>query len=220
MLYLGYITFAEQKGWSPLLVASFLPPRPRCSWQRAGVVAACGATLVLTGCSTARDDKSGGAIPAVDTVTTTATLTTLADSGSPSAAASGAKTSPSAEDHQNAGSAAPSPTPAPLHLDFAAQPGSTTTIAGTEAIICVNGDGFGLNVVAAGPNTSCDFSVATLNTLTAGLNATYDNVRSTLPRALIATSPVTGQDYWMHCSQTDFPLITCTGGQDATVFMY
>ncbi|MDR7329624.1 hypothetical protein [Corynebacterium guangdongense] len=108
--------------------------------------------------------------------------------------------------------------PAPLPYDT--QPGETVSIRGEAARVCVTGDGFALNVVAAGMNTSCEFSIEILDALTRGLNPTYDNVREHLPRTVTAHSPVTGQAYEMTCRQDDGILVTCTGGLGAKIWMY
>lgn len=47
-------------------------------------------------------------------------------------------------------------------------PGSTFMAAGEQATTCIYGDGYGLNLIAAGPNTSCDFAKAVFNQQTKG----------------------------------------------------
>ncbi|WBT09868.1 hypothetical protein PAB09_06165 [Corynebacterium sp. SCR221107] len=88
--------------------------------------------------------------------------------------------------------------------------GGTFTTNGTPTTLCTYGDGYGLNVITAGANTSCDFAREVSHALT----------RSLLPRTVTATSPVTGQSYTMSCSNDANNLITCTGGNNATVYMY
>ena len=150
--------------------------------------------LLLTGCATAPEP---GPDPQPVTVTATASETETATVT--------ATDSPAAE-----------PEPLPYH----AQPGDPVTIRGQAATVCVNGDGYGINVVAAGESTSCEFGLATLAALTEGSNPTHDNVRALLPRSVTAHSPVTGQDYLMSCRPEDSVLVSCSGGRDAHIWMY
>lgn len=85
---------------------------------------------------------------------------------------------------------------------------------------CVYGDGYGLHMVAAGPNTSCDFAREVMKAQTENLNATEQNVRHHLHPVVSVTSPVTGLSYDMKCANEPNFLIRCTGGNDATVFMF
>lgn len=99
-------------------------------------------------------------------------------------------------------------------------PGDSIDMKGTAATVCISGDGYALHLVAAGPNTSCDFAKAVVNAQTQGLNATGDNIRDSLQPSIEVTSPVTGKAYTMSCSNDADNLITCTGGDNASVFMY
>ncbi|WP_342318707.1 hypothetical protein [Corynebacterium mayonis] len=98
--------------------------------------------------------------------------------------------------------------------------GETVAVNGGTAEVCVYGDGFGLNTIAAGPNTSCEFAEAALDALTEGLNATSDNVRNLLPSAVRVHSPVTGEDYDLECVVDREQIVSCWGANDASVFMY
>ncbi|MCQ9353098.1 hypothetical protein NQ015_08680 [Corynebacterium sp. 153RC1] len=98
--------------------------------------------------------------------------------------------------------------------------GSRVNLDGTEVTVQVYGDGFGLHLVGNGPNTSPEFAVATMEVLTAGLNATEENVRDTLPRTVNVYSPATGQTYSMQCVNNPNKTIRCTGGNGAEVMMY
>ncbi|WP_435825023.1 protein kinase domain-containing protein [Nocardia niwae] len=65
--------------------------------------------------------------------------------------------------------------------------------------------------------TSCAFAEEVRQAYAAlgsAQNATRD-----APRALVATSPVTGRTYTMNC-QADGPLVTCSGGENAVVYVY
>lgn len=98
-------------------------------------------------------------------------------------------------------------------------PGSTFTAAGEQATTCIYGDGYGLNLIAAGPNTSCDFAKAVFNQQTKGLNATEDNIRDHLRSNIKAKSPATGKTYDLRCSTQD-DVVVCTGGNNAKIYMY
>ncbi|WLP86523.1 hypothetical protein Q9G90_09335 [Corynebacterium stationis] len=98
--------------------------------------------------------------------------------------------------------------------------GDTFTIDGQPTELCIHGDGFGLNVVTTGANTSCGFASELLEAATTDLNPTEQSIRDTLPQAFEVTSPVTNQTYTMDCSTDARNLITCTGGDNAVVYMY
>ena len=98
--------------------------------------------------------------------------------------------------------------------------GDTFTIDGQATELCVHGDGFGLNVVTAGANTSCEFASNLLDAATEDINPTQENIRDTMPQTLEVASPVTNQQYQMDCSTDARNLITCTGGDNAVVYMY
>lgn len=98
-------------------------------------------------------------------------------------------------------------------------PGSTFMAAGEQATTCIYGDGYGLNLIAAGPNTSCDFAKAVFNQQTEGLNASEDNIRDHLQPNIKAKSPATGKTYDLSCSTQD-DVVVCTGGNNAKFYMY
>ncbi|WP_434086160.1 protein kinase domain-containing protein [Nocardia sputorum] len=65
--------------------------------------------------------------------------------------------------------------------------------------------------------TSCAFAEEVRQAYAAlgsAQNATRD-----APRTVVATSPVTGRAYTMNC-QPDGPLVTCSGGENAVVYVY
>lgn len=98
--------------------------------------------------------------------------------------------------------------------------GSPITINGQQATVCVYGDGYGLHLVAAGQNTSCEFAKAVMGAQIADIKAAMVNVRDHLKSPIDVMSPVTGERYTMQCSNAPSKLITCTGGNNATVYMY
>lgn len=100
------------------------------------------------------------------------------------------------------------------------QPGTPVVIDGMQATTCIYGDGYGLHLVAAGPNTSCEFAKAVMGAQTSDLNASRQNVRDYLKPEVSVTSPVTGEEYTMRCVAEPTKLIRCTGGNDATVILY
>lgn len=98
--------------------------------------------------------------------------------------------------------------------------GETVTISGAPAEICLRGNGYGIGMLAAGPNTSCEFAKAVMSEQIKDRNATDDDIRNSLRSPVDVTSPVTNEMYAMNCSTDADRLITCTGGDNASVFMY
>ena len=98
--------------------------------------------------------------------------------------------------------------------------GDTFTIDGQPTELCVHGDGYGLNVVTAGANTSCEFAKRVMTATTGDTDPTQDNVRNSMPQTVRAGSPATNQAYDMDCSVDHRNLITCVGGDNAVVYMY
>lgn len=172
---------------------------------------------------------------------------TTVNNASTSTAASIEKPTPTASENAPQGSAAPEPTQ-PLASDNDQQPeaqqqsqqaysgsqkdqlnkilrenynpGDQVTINGGPATLCMRGDGYGTNMLAAGPNTSCDFAKAVMSKQISQRNATYDDIRNSLSPSISVKSPVTNENYTMQCSVDADKLITCAGGNNASVFMY
>ncbi len=67
------------------------------------------------------------------------------------------------------------------------------------------------------PVTSCAFAEAVRSAYTA--NGAAQNATRDAPRTVVATSPVTGRSYTMNCL-SEGPLVTCTGGENAVVYVY
>lgn len=97
-------------------------------------------------------------------------------------------------------------------------PGSTFTADGEQVTTCIYGDGYAVNLVAAGPSTSCGFAKAVFNEQTKGLNATEDNIRDHLQPNIKAKSPATGKTYDLRCNTQD-DVVVCTGGNNAKIYM-
>ena len=98
--------------------------------------------------------------------------------------------------------------------------GDSVSLGGPPTEPGIHGDGCGLNVLTTGANTSCDFASELLEAATTDLNPTEQSIRDTMPQAFEVTSPVTNQTYTMDCSTDARNLITCTGGDNAVVYMY
>lgn len=198
--------------------------------------------LALGACGAPAEEEA----PATSTVTqeVTADETTAAPSASETNADNATGESEAAEDSVSAGNRSPAeedgdtPSEEPEQPDpseqspedFQAlmaeemrnkgQVGDTFTIDGQATELCVHGDGFGLNVVTAGANTSCDFASNLLEATTKDVDPTQQNIRDTMAQSVEVSSPVTNQSYMMDCSIDARALITCTGGDNAVVYMY
>ena len=165
----------------------------------AGILAT--TALAFTACSTQETDAAPESATPVETTTVTQTEDGVSDKSSgntpnptgstpdqggdtTTAETGGTSTSSSESDDNGDGSE--------LRQDMTAEiynnpsPGSTFTAAGEQATTCIYGDGYGLNLIAAGPNTSCDFAKAVFNQQPRGLT----------PRRTISATT---------CSQTSRP---------------
>ena len=198
----------------------------------AGILAT--TALAFTACSTQETEAAPESATPVETTTVTQTEDGVSDKGSgntpnptgsapdqggdtTTAETGGTSTSSSESGDNGDGSK--------LRQDMTAEiynnpsPGSTFTAAGEQATTCIYGDGYGLNLIAAGPNTSCDFAKAVFNQQTEGLNASEDNIRDHLQPNIKAKSPATGKTYDLSCSTQD-DVVVCTGGNNAKIYMY
>ncbi|WP_241486355.1 hypothetical protein [Corynebacterium sp. 401_CJEI] len=198
----------------------------------AGILAT--TALAFTACSTQETEAASESATPVETTTVTQTEDGVSDKGSgntpnptgsapdqggdtTTAETGGTSTSSSESGDNGDGSE--------LRQDMTAEiynnpsPGSTFMAAGEQATTCIYGDGYGLNLIAAGPNTSCDFAKAVFNQQTEGLNASEDNIRDHLQPNIKAKSPATGKTYDLSCSTQD-DVVVCTGGNNAKIYMY
>ena len=198
----------------------------------AGILAT--TALAFTACSTQETEAASESAAPVETTTVTQTEDGVSDKSSgntpnptgsapdqggdtSTAETGGASTSSSERGDNGDGSR--------LRQDMTAEiynnpsPGSTFMAAGEQATTCIYGDGYGLNLIAAGPNTSCDFAKAVFNQQTEGLNASEDNIRDHLQPNIKAKSPATGKTYDLSCSTQD-DVVVCTGGNNAKIYMY
>lgn len=98
-------------------------------------------------------------------------------------------------------------------------PGTKFMVGDEELTVCVYGDGYGTNLVVAGPNTSCDFATEVFNKQTEGLNATHDNIRDNLQPNIQATSSATGKTYDVSCGTQSDGVVVCTGGDNAKIYI-
>ncbi|WP_436975358.1 protein kinase domain-containing protein [Nocardia asteroides] len=139
----------------------------------------------------------GGAIgwrlmSSVDSEQTAAATSAVVPTGTGGAAAT---TAPRAT------TAAPTTSAGPVSLPAGAQPCESAGATGAFAKSAV-----GSTV------TSCGFAEA--------VRAAYaSGGTSTAPRPVVATSPVTGRTYTMNCAP-EGKLVTCTGGENAVVYVY
>ncbi|WP_293773447.1 hypothetical protein [uncultured Corynebacterium sp.] len=200
------------------------------------------ALATLTACSSTDTSDSAGSTkqPASSVAadaTSAASSPTATTSAAPSTAADATSSPAGTDTHREsdapAASAAPATdsagdapdpvgsSPSKAELDALAQtplnPGDAITLGGQAATACIYGDGWGLNLLIAGANTSCDFATAVFKAQSEGLNATEDNIRDHLAPSINVVSPVTNQAYDMSCSTNADKLITCTGGNGASV---
>lgn len=91
---------------------------------------------------------------------------------------------------------------------------SVTLPAGAQQCPTVGGPAAGFSRSAAGsPATSCQFAEQVRQAYGASGPA------SSQARQIVAVSPVTGQSYTMSCAANG-GLVTCTGGDDAVVYVY
>lgn len=198
----------------------------------AGILAT--TALAFTACSTQETEAASESATPVETTTVTQTEDGVSDKGSgntpnptgsapdqggDTTTAETGGTSPSSSESGDNGDGSE------LRQDMTAEiynnpsPGSTFMAAGEQATTCIYGDGYGLNLIAAGPNTSCDFAKAVFNQQTEGLNASEDNIRDHLQPNIKAKSPATGKTYDLSCSTQD-DVVVCTGGNNAKIYMY
>ena len=94
------------------------------------------------------------------------------------------------------------------------------TISGEPATMCLRGDGYSVNVLAAGPTTSCEFAKATMTELTRRAGAPSNDLRNSVGGAFDVKSSVTNETYSMECGVDADRLITCRGGNNASVYLY
>ena len=97
--------------------------------------------------------------------------------------------------------------------------GTKVTVNGTPSELCMMGDGYRINFLMAGPNTSCDFAKETTSALINATPSPAEDLRGYIPGSLNVASPVTGKTYQMSCTVAENALITCKGGNNATVFI-
>lgn len=99
-------------------------------------------------------------------------------------------------------------------------PGEPITISGAPATMCLTGDGFGIRLLAAGENTSCEFARAVMGRQVRGHSPSEGDVLDKLQSPVDVVSPVTDETYSISCSVDADRLATCTGGNGARVYMY
>ncbi|MFH0412493.1 hypothetical protein ACG98H_10450 [Corynebacterium sp. L4756] len=98
--------------------------------------------------------------------------------------------------------------------------GQAIKLGDRDATLCMMGDGYGVHGLAAGPNTSCDFAGEVFAGLMAKTEGPSDNARNHTPTTINAHSPVTNLDYDMKCVTGQDNLVTCSGGNNAAVYLF
>ncbi|ALA67547.1 hypothetical protein [Corynebacterium lactis] len=99
-------------------------------------------------------------------------------------------------------------------------PGDFFVAGGQQLTACTVGDGYALHIVAAANNTSCEFAQEVMRVQTRELNPTNDNIRDHLSPNIEAKSPITQELYNVNCGEDSSGVITCTGGNNAKIYMY
>ncbi len=101
--------------------------------------------------------------------------------------------------------ATPSATPRPIALP----PGARPCGAAPPATVAL------ANAAAGTEMTSCEFAEEVRKAYAEAAGGG----RGSAPASVVAASPITGQTYTMNCSERD-RLVTCTGGNNAVVYVY
>lgn len=178
---------------------------------------------LLAGCASNPEPASSPA-PSPSAVTSTATATQTVSvtvtPSAPSAPATSASSAPPVAAARNPSGLTPAQEQLQAELSKGAVPGDTVHVNGVASSLCTQGDGYGLRMVSVGPNTSCDFGLNVMGALASGLNSRYDNVKDALKPTVEVRSPVTDQMYTMKCSLDESSIITCSGGNNAVVYLY
>ncbi|ALP50014.1 hypothetical protein P9K31_07875 [Corynebacterium glutamicum] len=111
-------------------------------------------------------------------------------------------------------------TSAPNPVPPDAQLGDSVNLEVSRATVCIYGDGYGTTTWLAGTDTSCEFVVAVHQKLVTGVNATTEDIRDFLPMDINVTSPVTGQEYQMSCTNESAKVSACRSNTNASVYFY
>lgn len=97
--------------------------------------------------------------------------------------------------------------------------GAQVDVFGTPGTMCLTGDGYNITYVLAGPNTSCEFALATTYHLMDLTISSLEDLRGYVPPQTYVTSPVTNQTYKLACKTDDREIIRCTGGNNAEIMI-
>lgn len=97
--------------------------------------------------------------------------------------------------------------------------GAQVDVFGTPGTMCITGDGYNITYVLAGPNTSCEFALATTYHLMDLTISSLEDLRGYVPPQTYVTSPVTNQTYKLACKTDDREIIRCTGGNNAEIMI-
>lgn len=116
--------------------------------------------------------------------------------------------------HHNGHYIRPNPVPPDAQL------GDSVDLEVSRATVCIYGDGYGTTTWLAGTDTSCEFVGAVHQKLVTGVNATTEDIRDFLPMDINVTSPVTGQEYQMSCTNESAKVSACRSNTNASVYFY
>lgn len=184
---------------------------------------AIGLLLSVSACGVA-DRGSEETAPQTVVVTTTvpksaASASTVGSSHSPTPTAAGSPAS-DAEPNTAHGPAGISPGEFDALLHANPHKGDSVHLGGQDYEVCAYGDGYGMYLVLAGANTSCDFALNLFKSQTSGLNASKDPIRRNFKSNLPVTSPVTGEKYDVSCRLENNNALACEGGEGASIVLF
>lgn len=97
--------------------------------------------------------------------------------------------------------------------------GATINVYGTQAQVCLMGDGYHIGITMAAPNTSCDFAETATRTLLNFAPGSRVDLRHYVPANITVNSPITQKDYDLSCRVDEHEIIRCTGGDNAEVLI-
>ena len=97
--------------------------------------------------------------------------------------------------------------------------GATVNVYGTQAQVCLMGDGYHIGITMAAPNTSCDFAETATRTLLNFAPGSRVDLRHYVPANITVNSPITQKDYDLSCRVDEHEIIRCTGGDNAEVLI-
>ncbi|MBN9643390.1 hypothetical protein ACFSSC_04215 [Corynebacterium mendelii] len=95
------------------------------------------------------------------------------------------------------------------------QTGQPLTVLGATGTVCRTFNAYGTRIVVAGPDTSCGFAMKVFATSMTGADPAK-NIHYSSPRTMTVTSPATGRQYNMICTEHDGTLFVCADRDGGT----